>query len=89
MQNDKPSQTKPDAHPPEHRGPETRTPASEGHSCGLCERPLTGRKQRFCSDRCRMAVRRERERARLDQLVRRLEDALGALRQALVGEVEP
>jgi predicted nucleic acid-binding Zn ribbon protein len=84
-------QNEPHAQGREDRGPETRTTASDGRSCEQCGRPLTGRKERFCSDRCRMAVRREQERARVDELLRRLEGDLNALREELVGagEVEP
>lgn len=36
-----------------------------------------------------MRDRRERNRARLDELLHRLEDDIDALREELVGEVEP
>lgn len=65
-----------------------RTTASDGRSCEHCQGPLTGRKVRFCSDRCRMRKRREQERARVHELLRRVETDLGVLREALVGEVE-
>jgi hypothetical protein len=68
---------------------ETRTTALEHRSCGHCRCALTGHKLRFCSDRCRMRDRRQRERARIDELLKRLEDNLAALRAALVAEVEP
>ena len=41
-----------------------RTTGSEGQSCRRCGRPVEGRRRNgFCSDRCRMADRRERESA--------------------------
>ena len=33
---------------------EGQTTASAGRSCAQCGCPLTGRKERFCSDACRM-----------------------------------
>jgi hypothetical protein len=66
---------------PEDRGPESRTTASGGHSCASCGRPLTGRKERFCSDRCRMAMRRVKQRQRIEPLLETAESTLGALRR--------
>jgi predicted nucleic acid-binding Zn ribbon protein len=96
MRNHELDSSGPDAHGLEIPGPETRTTASAGHSdrprCLRCGQPVQGRRRNgYCSDRCRMAVRRERERARVDELLRRLEGDLDALREELVsvGEVEP
>ncbi len=81
-------QAEPDGQAQDNRGPEPRTTASDGRCCQSCGRPLTGRKERFCSDRCRMRDRREREQARVDELLRRLKDDVDALREELVGEVD-
>lgn len=59
--------------------PTARTTASEGQSCSRCGGPLKRRRRNdFCSDRCRMADRREREaagrRALLDRLARAVAD---------------
>jgi hypothetical protein len=70
-------------------GPESRTTASDDRSCERCGRLLSGRKERFCSDSCRMATRREEECARVEKLLQRLDDDLGALRQEQLGEALP
>jgi predicted nucleic acid-binding Zn ribbon protein len=64
------------------RGPETRTTACAGQ-CRLCGRPLTGRKQRFCSDACRMAARRERQQHRGLELLNTIVGAVEELRADL------
>ena len=69
------------------RGPETRTTASAGH-CERCRRPLTGRKQRYCSDGCRMAVRRETQATRIGELLTTIEESVAALRGELEGGSE-
>jgi predicted nucleic acid-binding Zn ribbon protein len=66
------------------RGPQPRTTASNGHSCEQCGRSLTGRKQRFCSDRCRMRARRQEQAARVNELLTTIEESVTALR----GELE-
>jgi hypothetical protein len=59
----------------------TRTTGSDGRSCQRCGGEIRGRRWNgFCSDRCRMAARRER----IDE---RRRDLLGRLR-ATVSEVE-
>lgn len=83
------NQKGPTAHLLDDLGLETRTTAFESQPCEQCKRPLTGRKQRFCSDACRLRHRREQDRARLGELLHRLESDLHALREELVGEVEP
>lgn len=70
------------------RGPEPRTTAFEGPTCEQCGHPLTGRKQRFCSDRCRMAVRRQVQVARIDALLSTIEASVAALRGELEGRNE-
>jgi predicted nucleic acid-binding Zn ribbon protein len=89
MQNDERNQNEAEVQRPEDHGPESRRAALGGHSCEWCEGPLTGRKERFCTDRCRMRRRRERQRTRVDELLQRLEGDLHALRAELVREVEP
>jgi predicted nucleic acid-binding Zn ribbon protein len=83
MQKDEHKRSRPDARVPENRGPETRTTASAGRFCEHCGRPLTGRKERFCSDRCRMAVRREHQRRRRLQLLNAIGAAVEELRREL------
>ena len=67
---------------------EHRTTASDGRFCEQCGRPLTGRKERWCSDRCRMRVRRADEAARQRELLGNMRQALSALEAELVPEVE-
>lgn len=76
--------TEPHAQSEGDRSPEPRTTAFAARSCGSCGRPLTGRKERFCSDRCRMRDRRQRERDRLAELLQRLENGLATLRVELL-----
>jgi hypothetical protein len=73
----------PDLPSVEGRGPEARTTASSGLSCATCGRRLTGRKQRFCSDRCRMQARRAASAARLTHLLTTIERATTELRTAM------
>ena len=80
-------QDTPESHLAEHCEPEPRTTASESQSCEHRRRLLTG--ERFCSDRCRMRDLRHREQSRLAELLQQLECDLDALRDELVGEVEP
>jgi len=40
---------------------ESRTTASGDHSCEQCGKPLSGRKERFCSDGCRMRTAERRK----------------------------
>jgi predicted nucleic acid-binding Zn ribbon protein len=83
MQKEEPTQTRPDTRPVENRGPQPRTTASEGQSCERCGKPLTGRKLRYCSDRCRMQNRREDERRHLLELFNTIIAALNELRLSL------
>ena len=66
-----------------------RTPASEARFCVGCSTPLTGRKQRFCSDRCRMRHRRTARAARRQCLLANLRQALSALEAELATEEVP
>ena len=68
---------------------ETRTTGSDGQSCRRCGEPIRGRRRNgYCSDRCRMRDRRERERMRVGDLMRQLANNLDALRDELVGQAE-
>lgn len=66
-------------------GSRGRTTASHGQSCVRCGRLLTGRKERFCSDRCRMASRRHEHTAKVSALLTTLQDALADLRDLVEG----
>lgn len=79
----------PDSHQRDDPGPEPRTTAFEGPSCESCGRRLTGRKRRFCSDRCRMRDSRHGQQRRRLDLLKTIGAALEALREELVGEVKP
>ena len=83
MQNDEPNQDRLDVDLREQRGSEPRTTASEGPSCDWCGRRLTGRKQRFCSDRCRMRRRRHAQRLKRLELLDTIEAAAQDLRNEL------
>ncbi len=63
---------------------EARATASEGPSCEQCGVPLRGRKERFCSDRCRMRLRRETTVNRRHELVRQLREAVMAVEAELL-----
>jgi hypothetical protein len=80
MQDDDSNRGRPDVQGADVRGPETRTTAFLGQSCERCGVELTGRKTRFCSDRCRMAVRRERRAERIRERFLDVEQSLAALR---------
>lgn len=75
-----------EAEPGVESGSEGRTTASMGHPCEWCSKGLTGRKQRFCSDACRMQHRRLHQRELVDRLLAGLESGLADLRRALDGE---
>ncbi len=67
---------------------EGRTTASEGPFCERCGQPLTGRQERFCSDRCRMWARRADEATRRRELLATMRQALSALEEELAPEVD-
>jgi hypothetical protein len=79
MQNEDFNQNGLDAQAPGDRGPGPRTTAS----CQHCGRPLTGRKERFCSDRCRMRVRRDDQSRRIAARLRSMEEAIEGLKDEL------
>jgi predicted nucleic acid-binding Zn ribbon protein len=57
--------------------PATRTTASAGQSCRRCGGPIGGRRRNgFCSDRCRMRVKREEEAKRRGEVLDRLREAV-------------
>lgn len=64
-----------------------RTTASESPSCAGCGRPLRGRQERFCSDRCRMRMRRTIEEERRRDLICRLREVTREIEVELLGEV--
>ena len=66
---------------------EPRTTAFEGLSCERCGVPLTGRKERFCSNRCRMRARRAVQATRRRDALRQIRDAVTVLEDELLGEV--
>ena len=68
------------------RGPETRTTAFSGPSCEECGRVLTGRKTRFCSDRCRMRDRRRHQQLRRLDLLDTIMSAVADLCLDLNGD---
>ena len=84
MQNDERNHEGSDIQRPEDGGPEPRTTAFGGHSCEQCGGPLTGRKVRFCSDRCRMRNHRQTERRNLEVLFEQAERALADLRREVL-----
>jgi hypothetical protein len=59
----------------------SRRSASEGPSCERCKRPLTGKKERFCSDACRMRLRRDNEATDFNGVLDLIEEAVAALRK--------
>ena len=69
--------------------PETqsRTTAFADGSCAECRRPLTGRKTRFCSDRCRMRAVRAAEAQHRRDLLDRLKQAVAEIEGELLGRV--
>ena len=63
---------------------QTRTTAA-GRHCKRCGDPTPGRHRNgFCSDRCRMAARREVAAARRQGVLQRLRDAVRAVEQELL-----
>jgi predicted nucleic acid-binding Zn ribbon protein len=65
----------------------TPTTASDDQSCRQCGGPIRGRRRNgFCSDRCRMRVKREEEAERRRTLMSRLEEAVAAVALELVGD---
>jgi predicted nucleic acid-binding Zn ribbon protein len=64
---------------------ETRTSAPSGRACQLCGQPVTGRRRnQFCSDRCRLRVKRATRTARLESLFKAAEQTLADLRREVM-----
>lgn len=64
----------------------TRTSGSEERSCRACGQLITGRRRNgYCSDKCRMRVRRQEKQERLAKLVANAESALDAIRKEVRG----
>jgi predicted nucleic acid-binding Zn ribbon protein len=83
------NQNEPDTHLLEDLASESRRSASKGVLCERCGEPLTGNKERWCSDRCRMRDRRDEERRRRMDLLDIISAAVKELRAELVRRVEP
>jgi predicted nucleic acid-binding Zn ribbon protein len=77
----------PDARLIEDHALESRRSASKALFCERCQAPLTGKKDRWCSDACRMADRRQRQAARLRDLITIIETSVAALRSELEGDL--
>jgi predicted nucleic acid-binding Zn ribbon protein len=80
---------RPDTCPPEIEGLAARTTAFEGQPekrhCRRCGGPIGGRRRNgYCSDRCRMADRREQERRRGLELLDSINTALTELRRKVL-----
>ena len=65
------------------RRPRSRRSASNGRLCEQCVRELTGRKERFCSDRCRMRRHRAKQAAHRGNLISTLEQTVAAVKDDL------
>jgi hypothetical protein len=76
------------AEPDDHQAAEvasgSRTTASESRFCEGCGRPLTGRKRRCCSDRCRIRTRRQSSREEIKAAVARIDEAWSLLKQLVL-----
>ena len=62
---------------------ETRTPGSERRSCRWCAGEIRGRRQKFCSDRCRMQNRRAERAARIEEWLVTIDESVRRLRREL------
>ena len=63
----------PDSRP---SGNTTRTSGSVAHVCDVCGKAITGgRRNGFCSDRCRMRARRAAKQARVEHELAKIESA--------------
>ncbi len=72
--------------PPARQSPNTsRTSACQRPSCRQCGGPIRGRRRNgFCSDRCRLRVRRAAVRARRQELVETMKQTLAAVEEELL-----
>jgi len=90
MQRDDSTPDGPDLQPPEGRGPESRRRVLIGHPddgrCRRCDQPIRGRRRNgYCSDRCRLADTRERQRREQLELLNAIEAAVQQLRESIQG----
>jgi len=67
---------------------EARTTPFAGRSCEGCGKPLTGRKQHFCSDHCRMQARRAEQASRIAAWLGSMEEAIAGLKDELLNETK-
>lgn len=74
----------PEACPVEARSPASRRAASKGLVCQRCSKPLTGKKDRWCSDACRMADLRDSDRRRLLERLDTVSAAVEQLRREVL-----
>lgn len=71
----------------EDRGLESRTTGAAGQSCRRCGAPIKGRRRNgFCSDKCRMKDRRERNAQRRRQTVEQMKQFFTELERELLGK---
>ena len=83
----KDNQNDPDIHLPGDRlpEPERRLPDTHPERCRRCGEPTHGRRRNgYCSDACRMAARREKERESLRALLDLAEKALAEIRREVL-----
>jgi hypothetical protein len=78
----------PDVHPPKDRGPQTRRQVLERHPddrlCRRCGGPVRGRRRNgYCSDKCRLAHRREGQRRKQLELLNAIDATVQQLRNEL------
>jgi hypothetical protein len=82
-----------DVHPAEERALRSRRPASNGHAdhprCRRCGGPVRGRRRNgFCSNRCRLAERREARRRNQLELLATINTAVEQLRATVEVKVQ-
>ena len=70
--------------PSDRESHRTRTSGSDAQSCRLCGAAITGRRRNgFCSDRCRMRVKRQADDKRMDTVLAAGEAWFATLRAEL------
>jgi predicted nucleic acid-binding Zn ribbon protein len=77
-----------DVHPVEERGSESRRPTFNGHPddrhCRRCRQPIRGRRRNgYCSNRCRLADRREARRRKQLELLATINTAVATIDAAV------
>lgn len=78
------AQTMPEGVPVADRASEGERAAFLGRVCERCGKPLKGRKERFCSDACRMRVLRAVQRARFERRFKAIFTALHDLKREVL-----